>query len=120
MLHHSLKKHNQHTLGNKMHKPENHQAIQPLRRAVRIIMARIAETTHRGLKIHAGILVLESSPLVHKYSRSCVPGHRFWGLSNQHLPSRADVPLSSAGGITITTGTRALGAPQTRDPLETH
>lgn len=49
--------------------------IQPLRRAARITRARITETTQKGLKIHAGILVLESSPLVHKYSRTRAQGH---------------------------------------------
>lgn len=109
--------HHQHTLGNKIHKTENHQATQPLRRAVRIIMAWITEATHRGLKIHAGILVSESSPLVHKYSGTCAWGHWFWGLSNQHLPFRADLPQSSAGGITITASARALGAPPDQTPI---
>lgn len=110
--------HQQHTLGSKMHTTENHQGtIQPLRRAAGITMARITQTTHKELKIHAGILVLESSPLVHKNSRTCARGHWFWGLSNQLLPSWADLPLSSAGAITITPSHRAVGAPPDQGPI---
>lgn len=80
--------HHQHTLGSKMHTTENHQAtIQPLRRAARITMARITGTTQRRLKIHAEILVPESSPLPHKYSRTHAWGHWCWCLNNQLLPS---------------------------------
>ena len=80
--------HHQHTLGSKMHTTENHQAMtQPSRRAAGITMARITETIHRGLKIHAGISAPESTPLVHKYSRTRAQGHRCWDVSNQLLPS---------------------------------
>lgn len=91
--------------------------IQLLRRAARITTVRPTETTHRGFKIPAGILVVESSPPGHKYSRTRARGHWCWGLSNQLLPSWADLPLGSAGDVTITPSPRAVGAPQDQGPI---
>lgn len=78
-----------------MYSIENYQTtILPKSRAAGTTMARsytrrVADICQKGLKIHAGIIILKLSPPACKSSRTCTAGHLCW--CSQCLHSQADL-----------------------------